>query len=333
MVSPETFFSTIAQASAAVLAFGISVGVAFYTIERQRREQRTKEFQDQLVEFSRKYSLVTNNARAGIEGAAGEDVYSEITSARNDSVQGSWAEASQSDSMAVMAYLYLDIIFEITHQIQRNPGVRITSEQWELLENSIRRLVVEDPAVFSSGLSPLYAELTDTDPEEVGRESDYTDIPIFHLGGYLTNWLKNNAIQTPNDNFDELDGNELKTLDRIIDEMWVDASSLFRYSTGTVYDYEPDINPILDTALYLIVTGIIVPVAFLVDVPFTLIRVQWQVALIQAINLGLVSILAIALIELTYRGANATVSSTDTESLSLVTRLAVQLLGRLPTFD
>lgn len=55
MASPEWFFSTIAQATAAIVGFVIAFSAVIYQNERQRREQRTESLREGLSELRTKY--------------------------------------------------------------------------------------------------------------------------------------------------------------------------------------------------------------------------------------------------------------------------------------
>lgn len=55
MASPEWFFSTIAQAAAAIVGFVIAFSAIIYQMERRRREQRTEELREHLSDLHSKY--------------------------------------------------------------------------------------------------------------------------------------------------------------------------------------------------------------------------------------------------------------------------------------
>ena len=53
--SPTWFFSTLAQATAGIVAFIIAIATVVYSLERQRREKQTAEFKKDLLNFKEKY--------------------------------------------------------------------------------------------------------------------------------------------------------------------------------------------------------------------------------------------------------------------------------------
>ena len=51
MAPPSQFFTALAQVSAAVIAFIIAISSVLYSIERERREQRTEQLRESMFDF------------------------------------------------------------------------------------------------------------------------------------------------------------------------------------------------------------------------------------------------------------------------------------------
>jgi hypothetical protein len=61
MASPEWFFSTLAQSSAAIIGFVLAFSAVIHQLERQQREKRTDKLRDELIELRYKYGNVIHN--------------------------------------------------------------------------------------------------------------------------------------------------------------------------------------------------------------------------------------------------------------------------------
>jgi hypothetical protein len=346
MVAPQYFFSTLAQASAAIVGFVIAVAAALYTLERQRVERRTDEFREALTEFKNRYGfpLVVLSDMLESEGGNTTEKMTDDFSLDNEELEE--LVYDEYDEMPVTSLFLAHVrrILSIFGQIELENDYLLSDEELRAFRQSvdwiythfnqpdqISREVVEEiigepypipedsPALvifenyeedYASKLEDWFEKRKEVEPEVLR--------PSFK--DYLNDESHNEEKFLKGDNF--------LSIIRLVELLEKDFQKVNRVSNRTVIDYGSGIRPVLRVSLYLLLVGVILPTTFLLSSPVTF--PMWFTLLSQVLLLLGTLSLGITLVEFVLRSAEPTNQMGDTENLSWFSSTMVGLLPNIP---
>lgn len=344
MVEPQFFFSTIAQASAAVVGFIVAVAAALYTLERQRVERRTDDFRDSLTEFANRYGFAIETLAQMLANEGG-DLTKEMKDVSKSREELRELAHEECDEYPITS-LFLAHIVRIHGFLTRiNPqyDYLLSSDELESLEESIDWYY--DHFNQTDDTSEAFIEEATGEPYD--EEQSLNEICLFGEPGrfrgfrphQLKRWferrqqiesdvLRPDTDGLGDDEWDPLQGDNFWTLKSLSEYLRSDFRDVKRKSHGTVLDYDPGIQPVVKVSSYLILTGVFLPTAFLFTAPVTL--PNWAILLSQIVLLGTSLLLSLTLIELVLRSTNPSNQMGETDNLSRHSSFVVKWLPDLP---
>lgn len=346
MVDPQFFYSTLAQASAAVVGFVVAVGAALYSFERQRVEKRTGEYRDALLELRNRYEFALQTLANMLEGAGGEtDEEMLDLNLTNDELRKMAYDKSESKPVTTLFLAHIQRMLLLLHKIQPENEYILTADELDNLQQSvgwysdhfykldstsrefIREVTGKSYDEFEYGsLAPLFRE-----------EDSIQGFSAFNLQGWFERRRQlDSEILRPeyrekdstDDREERLTGDNFWTLKSLVEYLVNDTQKASKKSHGSVIRYEPGINPVVRVSSYLIIVGVIVPTLFLVNSPIS--HPLWFILTSQIALLLATVTLSIVLIEMILRGAEPTNRMGDLDELSAYSSFIARNLPKFP---
>lgn len=233
MAEPEWFFSTLAQASAAIAGLIIAFSVVLYQLERERHERRTEHLREELIQFRNKYENIIRT----MGGCLADIIVEEET--RHLSPGGTMESSSISPTNRIIeSHLqkidknpkelkedieddneieYPSIVYIVAHfskiltliqkiKSSNNPRKHylLTNSQFNVLNDSIYELdrYFAYPIVYymPEDISEFHTELSEVSDTEklASRLAPYFDTADDSFTNNLATWIDNN-VEGPND--------------------------------------------------------------------------------------------------------------------------------------
>ena len=344
MIEPQFFFSTLAQASAAVVGFVVAVAAALYSLERQRVERRTDEYRDALTDFKNRYGFAIQTLTEILENEGGEITNEMVDVDKTPEDLEKLARSEVDDYPVTSLFLaHMSRILEILSQIEPRNDYVLSAQELEALEDSVNWFYEH----FYQ-LDEISKELIkETTGEEYCGNRDINEIRIFNnsfpVPGMLPHELKRwfeerkqvqSEILRPkyHDNNEEendlLTGDNFWTLKTLAEYLMYDLRKVSKESSGTVIRYNPGIKTVVKVSTYLILIGVFLPTTFLFSSPVTL--PQWFIFSSQILLLVGSLLLSLALVELVLRSTEPWNEMGNTGDLSSYSSAVVNSLPDLP---
>ena len=266
MVNSAWFFSTLSQATAAIVGLLVSARLIQYQLERQRRERRTEDLREETKEFEEKFGdVISPMAGAFFENAdllieSTPSLY-EIHTLSSDELN---LEIAMESSKPVVT-LYWAHMVRVNHvlmeDIHPSPDPErhylLSEEGFGTLRDSIKWLKTNMDQ-RSAFIEYLYTDL--------GMEADspYTAnvLDVDMPRESLHEWLQRHYDWNPPS------GKNLQSYQYVISELHRDFQRLDSLRQNTIITFESGIGVFLKKASALIIVGVILPLtAITSDVP------------------------------------------------------------------
>lgn len=179
--STAWFFSTLAQATASIVAFVIAIGTVIYSLERQRRDRQTAEFQENLLSFKDKYESVLWGCAAMFHSVDVDRSKDYVTNNKLSNEElNQRIEEDDDQPLKESALLHSHIRNLISMITQISPNDNLPSQQWMnkfMAEIGWFRSFMMRTAADRN--EELYSEITGTPVDEVpGFQHYFQDIFI-----------------------------------------------------------------------------------------------------------------------------------------------------------
>ncbi|WP_049912762.1 hypothetical protein [Natrialba hulunbeirensis] len=311
MVSPEEFFSSFAQISATIVGFVIAISTVLYSIEREKREERTDELRESLNDFFAHNHQLLSDLFHAFENTAPDDYtddFDQVSGDFDEAVQKAKELKEESDSEVVIIYSHLAILYYSTLRLETRCDVRELKEIIRDFKSSLDALqhdYFHSENQFNRG---LYKDLTKQD------EDDIPDEYLLESGVFsrddtnpIVEHLNENRISSPTNPHKStvtpvvLSGKELYTIRAVVNRLRIEFGSVRTKSYRTLIDYDPHIVQIIKLTIAIIVAGVVIPIAFLFSFPPILDSLQisgWDLFLSQMVLLITTVLIFISTIEL-----------------------------------
>lgn len=139
MVEAHYFFSTLAQASAAIVGFVIAVAAALYSLERQRVERRTNEYRDALTEFRNRYGFAIMTLDSMLENEGGETTHqmTDDLSLDSDELEDSVCEEYEEKPVTSLFLAHIRRILGIFNRVGAENDYMLSARELDALKGSV----------------------------------------------------------------------------------------------------------------------------------------------------------------------------------------------------
>lgn len=350
MVAPQYFFSTLAQASAAIVGFVIAVAAALYSLERQRVERRTDEYRDALAEFKNRYGFALSTLDSMLEGEGGETTHkmTDDLSLDNDELEELVREEYDKKPVTSLYLAHVRRILGLFHRIGPENDYLLSLDELDTLRESVYWMYIQFYNLGDEPNSAIKEFIKETTGKHYSEHEESADITLFGDGEDVTGlnpfqlqqWFEErrtveSEILRPTPDEDDalgiqgeyITGDNFWSIKILSEYLHNDFQKVCREAAGTAIDYESGIRPVVKVSTYLILVGVIFPTMFLLSSPVTL--PGWSILVSQVLLLVTTLVLALTLVEFVLQSAEPTSEMGDTESLS---RFSSTVVGLLPNF-
>jgi hypothetical protein len=266
MVNSAWFFSTLSQATAAIVGLLVSARLIQYQLERQRRERRTEDLREETKEFEEKFGdVISPMAGAFFENAdllieSTPSLY-EIHTLPSDELN---LEIAMESSKPVVT-LYWAHMVRVNHVLMEDIHPSPDPERHYLLS--------EDG--FGTLRDSIKWLKTNMDQRSAFIEYLYTDLGMEADSPYTANVLD---VDMPRESLHEWlqrhydwnppSGKNLQSYQYVIGELHRDFQRLDSLRQNTIITFESGIGVFLKKASALVIVGVILPLtAITSDVP------------------------------------------------------------------
>lgn len=280
MVSPAWFFSTLAQATAAIIGFVIAFGAVLHQLERRHRERRTQELREELLDLKEEFLQRGGNISAMLQpfvtGDNFETVVEEVKTNNPDLKYPILAEmwyhtgrinviAGNIDSAPKPQddfLLTLDEFDELKERANRLDEI-LSDEQNELDQVCSEIESKYDINNDNTFLADVFGSLPDDSEHLPHNIAIREDLHTKRLREDLEQQYEGTPLLESGD----LTGRNLSSL-----SYWVrDLKDAIRRADAkkgnTILDYEPNIVSIIYAVGGLMAVGVFGPIAFLFTLP------------------------------------------------------------------
>jgi hypothetical protein len=272
MVNPAWFFSTLAQATAAIVGLLVSLSAIQYQLERQRRERRTEDLRDETIEFKEKYTDIIPSITS--EFAQHADIsflgLSMDMTVPADSLHGYIVMRSYFNQSSPVATVYWIHFARIGHILLREINPSADPRQHHLLSDDAFDRLRESSGWLSLQLKgesqlleQLYGDIGITGDNKYTQNAFDPNPP----GESVQEWLQRYQSYAERHNV-LLSGENLQSFVRVAEELNGDFQRLDSLKENTVITFNPNIGAFLVKSLLLLLVGVFLPTASLIsDVP------------------------------------------------------------------
>lgn len=287
--SPAWLFSTLAQATAAIVGLTIAFTISSYTTRKQYVLERTDRYRDEIIDFKEKYQYVFDNMARSLKEKSSFS-YSSVRFNLEEDIE-SWAD-QQPDSKTAEVWAKISGIADVLSDVDPNLDPEMTRQQ----VGKINQVSEELPAHFGTGTDSaeqLFRELGSVSQDENLPDNYYFEDVIDEgrrveswLSRHLTSRFDNQVATKPGDM--PLSGKNFYSWATLFEELDRDAKHLASRSVGTEVDdflnREFSTNIII-TDLKLSLVGIFIPSLFLISSP----SANWPIIITKFIPYSLLS--------------------------------------------
>lgn len=271
MVTPAWFYSTIAQASAAIIGLTIAFTVSTHLSRRERRRRRTDKVREEAIELKQRYQPLMDTIARTIKEATDISVDNTRYELEDVSSVESWA----SNKNAPVSAQIWALTSGISHILSEFTilSAEPTREQLEKLQNAVQELEYSLLYRDNGNDRILYTEITGQPPEEAERFYYHDD--ILEDADRISAWLDRNR-RTRDENIASARPRDLtgKNIFSLVTIMEILDSDLDNFGVNAV---ESDLTAgflqrnfgshVLSTSARLAVFGIFLPILFLISSP------------------------------------------------------------------
>lgn len=169
----------------------------------------------------------------------------------------------------------------------------------------------------------LYSEITGTPVNEVGGFQHYFQ-DIFTTGP-VPEIVADVTDESPR----RVTGKNLYTLEAVSESIFADFAVFHQRVEGTTIGYDPDIEPVLKLSGYLVIVGVLFPIASLIFLPSQYLIFQIDgslIVILQIAPLFFTVFISITLFELLLQGIHPRTDMTEIDGLTWVSRYTLRAL-------
>ena len=330
MATPSQFFTALAQVSAAIIAFVIAISSVLYSIERERREQRTERLRESMFDFKGHSEKSLLKLIRMIEDSASNGYYLRELKGQLDRQK---RMINKGTSRTMTAHAFLSIL---TSRLWEIKGHLSPSEMDELIVEISQNHHELDLRFNRENKfnRELYQELTDSTDEETPEEYLLEQGVLGSNDEELVQWVNDEVekhdvtLYHPHNPGEDVSfaGSELYLAFVILAVTRPLLDALKADKERTLIGYEPQITRILRLSVILLLVGVALPLAFLLTPPPVILSFStslplWFVFIAEMILLALSLFILIPLLELPLRQ----LSGEDDEDLSRISRIIIRM--------
>jgi hypothetical protein len=271
MVTPAWFYSTIAQASAAIIGLTIAFTISTHLSRRERRRRRTDKARNEAIQFKQKYQPLLESIARDIQQETQINVDETRYELEDVSTVESWADDSHdpvSGRIWALTSGISNILSDFT-LLSAEP----TRNQLETMQNAVQELEYNLLYRDCGNDRAFYTEITGQQPEDADGFYYHDDI----LGDdeSISAWLDRNR-RSRDENIagaraSDLTGKNIFSLATIMEilEADLDDFGVSVVESDMTADFlQQDFGThVLSTSLKLAAFGIFFPILFLVSTP------------------------------------------------------------------
>lgn len=275
MVSSAWFFSTLAQATAAIIGLTLAFTISTHLSRRERQKARTDELREELADLREKYQYVLDTMSRALRDSDAQfntpDIRFDLTGEQNDVEQ--WA-AQQPDSETARAWAYISGAAAILSNIDVLSEYTLDRKQFSQLNGAATEL--KNLFRRSGGIDEtLYQQITQTDTGSVPSDYYFEDILEENnrveswWSRYSTTYHDNIAGVRPND--PAFTGKNLFSWAMLFEDMERDGIEIGSHAVGTevTSDFMSPrfVERVIWTSMKLGFVGVLLPSLFLISSP------------------------------------------------------------------
>jgi hypothetical protein len=269
MASPAWFFSTLAQASAAIIALTIAFTITSYSTRREYIQDRSDRFREKLIRYQEQYQGIMDNMARTIKDEVDIDYDSVRFDLVNDDPE-SWAD-NQDNPDAALFWAYLSGVGGLLADVDPALGPSIEDEELGAINNAARNLApLIDTGTDSS--EEIYKAVTGSDDVP----DDYYTVDFLEEGRKVEAWLARNLTERYENQSGVCPG-EMPTSGKNF-YSWGKLLEQFRLDTKILTGRTPAteltdfMNPefagrVVITVFQLAIVGVFLPTLFLISSP------------------------------------------------------------------
>jgi hypothetical protein len=274
MVNPAWFFSTLAQAVAAIVGLLVSLSAIQYQLERQRRERRTEDLRQATQAFQDKFEHIIAALGSGFAPVAnksfigktwnmnipGDDINLDIVLNSHISI----LNIAYGAPIATLYWAHLSrisniLIFGVEPSSDPQSHYLFSDIHFDRLRESTRWL-----DTHLDGRSILIESLYD-DLEIPGNNHHVKDVFTTNLPGQsVQDWLQQYQSYA-SDQTTLLSGKNIQSYRRVAGELHTDFRNLDSLRANTIRTFDPNINNILYKSALLMVVGVFIPMISMIS--------------------------------------------------------------------
>ena len=265
MVDPAWFFSTLPQATAAIVGFLISLRAIQYQLEKQRRETRTRDARQDLLDFKEKYMDILHPIAGQFYHQPDSHVVGMAMnlSQPNDRNHLVIAFGTERPTQALYYHHLVRVSEIIRTEIEPSPDPEshylLSDTAFRRLEESVTWLK-DNFTQQSEFMEYLQADL------EIDGSSPYVK-DVFNPdppGESVRDWLLR-YFSYAEEQQGIYSGKSLQSFQRIVEELYNDYQRIDATRANTIADFDPKINEFLVRSVVVILIGVVLPAASLLS--------------------------------------------------------------------
>lgn len=277
MAEPEWFFSTLAQASAAIAGLVIAFSAVLYQLERRRREDRTKELREKLIDFKTKYEGLIwgfQSAFRDLVSTQGDAPYDMIQFEEEENIKQDRESLIQTlenedaiDQVRVwLIWIYLNEINRIMNKIDAS---KLPKEDYLISEDEFENLKTATDAISHylhkpDGLDELMDTLSPENNQIFVFSDIFEDFPNPPHAMGLEDWYE---LEFGGPIPEQFTGKNLHTMNVVFGSIRRDIRTIDKKRGYTILDYSPNVRNAVIASSALLIVGVFLPLMFLFTIP------------------------------------------------------------------
>lgn len=280
MVAPEWFFSTLAQASAAIVGFIVALGTILYSLERQRRANRSDRLRQALIGFKGRYLgvaralfLIANN------GGVTTKPYLKDFDHDRDTLREKITDdpEQQAEELTGLFWAHTYRVMKLLERVTPTSDYLLTADELDTLRDSVKWLTA-CVAVGGDLWKDLYLTLSPGPPSGDVSNSDYRAdfIPGDEEGDpgrIIDKWIKHESggrhRQWAGYSDDDLSltGQNMYSLATVLQYLSDEVDEIEAMRAGTIVEFDPKIKQLVVGSGLMTLVGVFLPSLFLMGPP------------------------------------------------------------------
>jgi len=277
MPNPAWFFSTLAQATAAIVGFFIALATVIYQLERAEKRSKTEDLRDSYREFRDFYvphfSVLSHHLLALINERLPDRVAEsqDLDERRRELLNGDF-------DMPHTIYLW-SLVRDINH-ILESIGPAAEPENYELLNQEeleqLENLLTEYQEYFSEGTSRVGGEEYLVNELSSEHGVDWGDIvgvgdltPLFHDYETISETFQ---VDIEREYFESY--TSIASFNGVCIDLMLSIQGKKHEMRNTILDEDPWLEPFFKKSMALTVVGVVLPIIALISPPVQIVVLQ-----------------------------------------------------------